>query len=146
MENGTYEQIVAHLETEVELNGLEAPDEIRNFPRRSKDGLQRNYPRNQQDTVLHFECTVQVRRVSSKPTNTDILWNDPGTFRNTDVGNQEPSGDRSQNDPRPEVELSAGLFGNLTDSDPDETSHNIFPRWPILQRFAIDNFHIFVCV
>ena len=29
LENGTYEQIVSHLERELELNGLEAPDEIR---------------------------------------------------------------------------------------------------------------------
>ena len=28
MENGTYEQIVLHLERELELNGLEAPDEM----------------------------------------------------------------------------------------------------------------------
>ena len=28
MENGTYEQIVTHLEREIELNGLEAPDEL----------------------------------------------------------------------------------------------------------------------
>ena len=28
MENGTYEQIVSHLERELELNGLEAPDEM----------------------------------------------------------------------------------------------------------------------
>ena len=28
MENGTYEQIVTHLERELELNGLEAPDEL----------------------------------------------------------------------------------------------------------------------
>ena len=28
MENGTYEQIVSHLERELELNGLEAPDEV----------------------------------------------------------------------------------------------------------------------
>ena len=27
LENGTYEQIVSHLERELELNGLEAPDE-----------------------------------------------------------------------------------------------------------------------
>ena len=32
---------------------------------------------------------------------------DPGTFRNADVENQEPSGDRSPNDPHPEVEFSA---------------------------------------
>ena len=28
LENGTYEQIVSHLERELELNGLEAPDEL----------------------------------------------------------------------------------------------------------------------
>ena len=28
MENGTYEQIVSHLEKELEFNGLEAPDEM----------------------------------------------------------------------------------------------------------------------
>ena len=28
LENGTYEQIVLHLERELELNGLEAPDEM----------------------------------------------------------------------------------------------------------------------
>ena len=49
----------------------------------------------------------------------------PGTFRNADVENQEPSGDRSQNDPHPEVEFSACRASNLTDSDPDETSHNL---------------------
>ena len=29
LENGTYEQIVTHLESELELNGLEAPDELK---------------------------------------------------------------------------------------------------------------------
>ena len=48
----------------------------------------------------------------------------PGTFRNTDVENQDKSGDRSQNDPHPEVEFSASRPSNLTDSDPDETSNN----------------------
>ena len=28
LENGTYEQIVSHLERELELNGLEAPNEL----------------------------------------------------------------------------------------------------------------------
>ena len=49
----------------------------------------------------------------------------PGTFRNTDVENQESSGDRSQNDPHPEVEFSACRASNLADSDPDRTSHRV---------------------
>ena len=32
LENGTYEQIVSHLERELELNGLEAPDELQKTP------------------------------------------------------------------------------------------------------------------
>ena len=49
----------------------------------------------------------------------------PRTIRNTDVENQEPSGDRSQNDPHPELDFSARRASNLTDSDPEETSHKI---------------------
>ena len=49
--------------------------------------------------------------------------NTPGRFRNTDIENQEPSGDRCQSDPHPEMEFSACRASNLTDSDPDETSH-----------------------
>ena len=64
-----------------------------------------------------FLLNPQVRRFSGAV---------PGTFRNTDVENQEPSGDRSQNDPHPEVEFSARRANNLTDSDPDENSHNCY--------------------
>ena len=53
----------------------------------------------------------------------------PATFRNADVENQEPSGDRSQNDPQPEVEFSAYRTSNLTDSDPDEISHSFRPNF-----------------
>ena len=48
LENGTYEQIVTHLERELELNGLEAPDE-----------LQRN-------TVSHNTVNANANR--TKPT------------------------------------------------------------------------------
>ena len=48
----------------------------------------------------------------------------PATFRNADVENQDPSGDRSQNNPHPEVEFSGCRASSLTDSDPDETSQN----------------------
>ena len=48
----------------------------------------------------------------------------PRTFQNTDVEIQEPSGDRSQNDPHPEVEFSACRASNLTNSDMEETYHS----------------------
>ena len=46
-----------------------------------------------------------------------------GTSRNTDVENQEPTGDRSQDDPHPEVESSVHQSRNSIDSDPEEASH-----------------------
>ena len=47
----------------------------------------------------------------------------PGTSRNNNSENQEPTGDCSQNDPHPEVEFSACRTSSLTDSDPDKISH-----------------------
>ena len=47
----------------------------------------------------------------------------PGLSRNNYFENREPSGDRSQNDPYPEVELSVRLASNSADSDQEETSH-----------------------
>ena len=52
------------------------------------------------------------------------------TFRNADVEKQDPSGDRSLNDPHPEVEFSASRGNSLTDSDPDETSLRFFFTLP----------------
>ena len=49
----------------------------------------------------------------------------PEPLRNADVENQEPSQDRSQNDPHPEVEFSFCRARNLTDSDAEGTSHKV---------------------
>ena len=50
----------------------------------------------------------------------------PGTSRNNDVENQEPTGDRYQNDPHLEVEFSTCRWNNPIDSDPEEASHMLF--------------------
>ena len=50
----------------------------------------------------------------------------PGTSRNTDVENQEPTGDRSQN----EVDFSACHSRKSIDSDPEEASHRWWVRVP----------------
>ena len=46
----------------------------------------------------------------------------PRTSRNNDLENREPTGDRSQSDPHPEVEFFTRRTNNLTDSNPEETS------------------------
>ena len=47
----------------------------------------------------------------------------PGTFRNTNVENQESNQDRSQEDPHPEVGPSVYQSRHSIDSDPDEAPH-----------------------
>ena len=49
----------------------------------------------------------------------------PGTSRNIDLKNLEPTGDHSQNDPHPEVEFSTHWTSNSVDFDPKETSHSM---------------------
>ena len=48
----------------------------------------------------------------------------PGTSRNNNSLNREPTGDRSLNDPCPEVVFSACHTNKLNDSDQEETHHN----------------------
>ena len=60
LETGTYEQIVTHLERELELNGLEAPDELQN------------------NTVSHNSANANADR--TKPT--CDYCNKPGQYRN----------------------------------------------------------------
>ena len=108
-----------------------------------------NYPRNNQSQNSAAPGTTEdyITRVSeeiegrvTKKLSQEFSWTEltvefllkpqirtcfvavPGTLRNADVENQEPSG--SQNDPHPEVEFSACRVSNLTDSDLDNTSHS----------------------
>ena len=48
----------------------------------------------------------------------------PGTSRNTDVENQEPNEDRSQNNTRPEVISSVYRSHDSLGSDSDEDPHS----------------------
>ena len=63
----------------------------------------------------------------------ESLWNPqvrtssstvPKTFRNTNVESQEPNGDRSQDDPHPEMGPSRYQSGHSIDLDPDEAPHS----------------------
>ena len=48
----------------------------------------------------------------------------PGTSRNNDSENREPTGDRSLGDPCPKSVFSTNHSINLNDSEPEETHHN----------------------
>ena len=47
----------------------------------------------------------------------------PGTFRNTNMENQEPNEDRCQDYPHPEVGPSVRQSRHSIDLDPDEAPH-----------------------
>ena len=49
----------------------------------------------------------------------------PGTSRNNDLENREPTGDRSQSYPHPEMEFSTCRTSNSIDSDSEETSRSV---------------------
>ena len=54
----------------------------------------------------------------------------PGTSWNNNSENREPTGDRSLNDPSPEVVLSACHTSNLNGSEQEETHHiYLFSFW-----------------
>ena len=65
--------------------------------------------------VDEFLLNPQVRTLSGTV---------PGTSRNNGPENREPTRDRSQSDPYPEVEFSTSWTSNSVDSDQEETSHN----------------------
>ena len=67
----------------------------------------------------------------------EFLWNPqirthcgnvPVTFLNTNVENQEPNEDRSQDDPHPEVGPSVCQSRHSIDLDPDEAPHSSCSR------------------
>ena len=62
-----------------------------------------------------FRLNTQVRMQSGTV---------PGTSRNMNVQNQEPTEDYSQNDSRPAVDASVYWSAQFMDSDPEEISYN----------------------
>ena len=51
----------------------------------------------------------------------------PGTSRNNDSENREPTGDRSLGEPCPEAVFSTYHSSNLDDSEQEETHHSFLP-------------------
>ena len=65
LENGTYEQILSHLEGELELNGLEAPDELQiNTLTQQATQKTQKIP-NQLATTAKNQVTIETSAVNS---------------------------------------------------------------------------------
>ena len=93
LENGTYEQIVTHLEREVELNGLEAPDELQ-INTVSHNTVNANADRTKPTCHCcrkpgHYKN--QCRLLKKQREETEINQNNPGN-KNSDVNTSNPNG------------------------------------------------------
>ena len=92
LENGTYEQIVTHLERELELIGLEAPDELRiNNVSQRPTNTNADSPK---PTYHHYKksghYTNQCRLLKKQREQTEKIQNDPGN-KNSAVNTSNPN-------------------------------------------------------
>ena len=73
LENGTFEQIVTHLERELELNGLEAPDEMQlNTVMHNKAHNTIPKSLNQLATIAKSQVTIEINAVNSNERKTKV--------------------------------------------------------------------------
>ena len=90
LENGTYEQIVTHLQRELELNGLEAPDEL----------PINNVSQQPKPTCHHCKKPVhyrnQCRLLKKQRERTEISRNNPGN-KNCEANTSNPNSNISNN-------------------------------------------------
>ena len=93
LENGTYEQIVKQLERELELNGLEALDELQ-INTVSHNTVNANADRSK--PTCHYckkpgHYKNQCRLLEKQREQTEIFQNNPGN-KNSDVNTSNPNG------------------------------------------------------
>ena len=98
LEKGTYEQIVTHLERELELNGLEAPDELQtNTVSHNTANANADRPN---PTCHHCKkpghYRNQCRLWKKQRKQTEITQNNPG-IKNSDANNSNPNSNVNNN-------------------------------------------------
>ena len=70
----------------------------------------------------------------------------PGTSRNSDSENREPTGDRSLNDPCPEAVFSSHHSGNLNGPELEETYHTNNAEVVVIEPIAVQDTLYFTCI
>ena len=98
LENGTYEHIVTHLERELELNGLEAPDEL---PINNVSQQPTNTNANRPKPTCHYcrkpgHYTNQCRLLKKQREQTENDQNNPGN-KNSAANTSSPNGNVNNN-------------------------------------------------
>ena len=119
LENGMYEQIVSHFERELELNGLEAPDEMpTNTVTQEAPQQNSNKPR---PTCHHCEkpshCQNQCRQLKREKDQ---------TRNNTNSANNNNGS--AQTNPNPNTnKVTNSTKGNNINNQRDRKSRSVFP-------------------
>ena len=121
LQNGTYEQIVSHLERELELNGLEAPDEMQLNTLMQQDAQQNS--EKPKPTCHHCEkpghyrnqCRQLKRDKDQAQNNTDSAAN-----------NQNINGS-AQTNSNPNHKAPVGNKANNTNNQRDRKPRPVFP-------------------
>ena len=118
LENGTYEQIVTHLEIELELNCLEAPDELQiNTVSQHATHINADRPK----PTFHYckkpgHYKNQCRFLKKQREQTENIQNNPGN-KNSDANTSNPNG--NVNNPN-------NNNNNNRNSNRDERKPNLF--------------------
>ena len=118
LENGTYEQTVSHLEREIELNGLEAPDELPiNTVMQQAPQQNSNKPR---PTCHHF------KKPDHYQTHCRQLKRDKDQTRNNTNSANNNNGS-AQTNPNPNNKVANNTKGNNIENQRDRRSRPVFP-------------------
>ena len=118
LENGTYEQIVSHLERELELNGLEAPDEMpintvtQQAPQQNSDKPQPTCHHCRKPGHYQNQCR-QLKREKDQ------------TQNNTNSPNNNNAGAKTNSNPNNKV--SNNTKANIIYNQKDRRSRPVFP-------------------
>ena len=119
LENGTYKQIVSHLERELELNGLEAPDEMpintvtQQAPQQSSNKPRPTCHHCQKPGHYQNQCRQFKRERDQKRNNTNSATNNNGSAQT----NSNPNNNKVANNAK----------GNNTNNQKDRRSRPVFP-------------------
>ena len=95
------------------------------FLRRLKAESLKNCPKSSAGQSHAFWVLSKLDEFLLNPQILTLSGTVPGTFRNTNVANQEPNEDRSQDDPHPEVGAYVYQSRHSIYSDTDEAPHRI---------------------
>ena len=119
LENGTYEQIVSHLERELELNGLEAPDEMpintvtQQAPQQSSNKPRPTCHHCKKPGHYQNQCRQLKREKDQTRNNTDSATNNNGSAQTNSNPNNNKVTDNAKR--------------NNTNNQRDRRSRPVFP-------------------